>query len=212
MDCILPDVWQGNGSSCLPDPCVPTPVLLESCRATSLSEGLRVRWEIPLDASGGLYRVWRDVDARPLDPVPSPEAVPVSPGWISASSGGVVEIVDRGAIREIPVWYFLESDAGGGRFLGSIEARWDPPALAWSVAPNPFRSSVRLTPPDAGAAEAEIFDAAGRFVRHLGPSSGGVPLEWDGLDASGRNVPAGIFLLRMTSGSARDVQRVVKGD
>ena len=127
----------------------------------------------------------------------------MSSAWISASAEGIIETLDREAPRGTAVRYFLEMSAnGGGEFIGPVEARWDPPALAWSAGPTPFRGTVRLTPPGTGPARAEIFDPAGRLVRVLERVDGNAPLEWDGRDDAGREAPAGIYLVRLTSGSA----------
>jgi hypothetical protein len=179
-----------------------TPVLLESWETTSLADGLRIRWEIPLGATGALFRSWRDPAAEPGELAPTPSAVLVSPAWIAASAEGAIEIVDREALRGQAVRYFLERSADGtrGEFIGPVEARWDPPALAWSVGPNPSRAAVRLSPPTPGPARAEIFDPAGRRLRILERADGTAMLEWDGRDNSGRVVASGVYLAHVVAG------------
>jgi hypothetical protein len=211
-ECESPNSWLGAGIPCMPNLCPITPVLLESRAVASLAEGLQIRWEIPVGATGGSYRVWRDPAAGPHDLTPTPEATLVSSAWITASPEGIIEIVDPGAPRGATVRYFLEMSVNGARseFIGSVEARWDPPALAWSVGPTPFRGSARLTPPGAGPARAEIFDPAGRLVRTLARADGSAPLEWDGRDGTGRDTPTGIYLVRLTGASGDAIRRLVK--
>jgi hypothetical protein len=209
-ECQPPNHWLGAGTSCIPSPCLPTPVLLESWATASLTEGLQIRWEVPLGSTGALFRTWRDPTAGPRDLAPTPEAVLVSSAWIAASAEGIIETLDREVPRGTAVRYFLEMSAPGGGFIGPVEARWDPPALVWLAAPTPFRDAVRLTPPDAGPARAEVFNAAGRLVRTLVRAGAKAPLEWDGRDDSHREAPAGIYLVRLTSPSGDAVRRLVK--
>lgn len=179
-----------------------TPVLLESWETSSLAEGLRIRWEVPLGITGALFRTWRDPEAGPGDLAPTQSAALVSPEWIAASAEGVIEIVDREPPRREVIRYFLEMSTNGtrGDFIGPVEARWDPPASVWSAGPNPFRGAVRLSPPISGTARVEIFDPAGRRLRILERADGMVPLEWDGCDNSGRVVASGVYLARVIAG------------
>jgi hypothetical protein len=208
--CQSGSVWQGAGTTCTPDPCVPTPVLLESWAARSLAEGLQIRWEIPLGTTGARYRAWRDPAAGPHDLAPTPDAVLVSVDWASASLEGIVETLDPAAPRGTAVRYFLETSAEGGGFIGPVEARWDPPALGWSIGPTPFHGTVRLSPPGTGSARVEIFDPTGRLVRTLVRADGSAPLEWGGRDDYGREAPAGVYLARLRSGAGSEYARLVK--
>jgi choice-of-anchor B domain-containing protein len=81
--------------------------------------------------------------------------------------------------------------------------------------PNPASGDVRfvLELPDAGEASVEVLDLAGRRVRtiHRGEASAGpLMLTWDGRDASGREVPAGLYFARATAGSERALTRFVR--
>jgi hypothetical protein len=208
-DHLFANTWQGGGTTCTPNPCSATPVLLESWAVSSLAEGLRIRWEVPLGTTGALYRAWRDPAAGPLDLAPTPDAVLVSPSWVRASVEGIIETLDREAPRGTTVRYFLETSANGEEFIGSVEARWDPPAVAWWVGPTPFRDTVRLAPPGAGPAQAAIFDLAGRLVRTLVRAGGDAPLEWDGRNDAGREAPAGVYLVKVTTLAGETSGRVV---
>jgi len=74
------------------------------------------------------------------------------------------------------------------------------PGAHWSVVPNPSRGDVSLTL--AGAVrgdDVDVIDAAGRVVRRLhGAAGDGLPLRarWDGRDAQGRPVGAGVYFVR----------------
>jgi hypothetical protein len=69
--------------------------------------------------------------------------------------------------------------------------------------PNPFREAIvlswRISAP--GEARIDIFDVTGRRVRRLEERSpnGEGRTTWDGRDDRGMNVPAGVYLARMTN-------------
>ncbi|HDQ99968.1 MAG TPA: hypothetical protein ENN51_06770 [candidate division WOR-3 bacterium] len=66
------------------------------------------------------------------------------------------------------------------------------------VTPNPSTGSVRFSLPGTGGpVRLAIHDAAGRLVRVL---TGVGPLEWDGRDAAGRKVAAGVYPWRVEGG------------
>ncbi|MEZ4650071.1 MAG: FlgD immunoglobulin-like domain containing protein [Candidatus Eisenbacteria bacterium] len=88
------------------------------------------------------------------------------------------------------------------------------PALL-EAAPNPFPGSVALgfTLPAESKVEVAVFDVDGRAVRalHQGVlSAGHHRLDWDGRDAHGRDLPAGVYLYRVRTSSGQASSRVVK--
>ena len=57
-----------------------------------------------------------------------------------------------------------------------------------------------------------LFDASGRVVRRLHEGdlpAGETPLSWDGRDDGGREVPAGVYLVRVTTPTGETSGRVV---
>ncbi len=93
-------------------------------------------------------------------------------------------------------------------------------ALSLRAAPNPAAATVRLTlrRAVAGASTAEdgvrIFDVAGRQVRRLelaaAGSAGETTVAWDGRDAAGRAVPAGLYFARARWGDREAGTRIVR--
>ena len=70
--------------------------------------------------------------------------------------------------------------------------------------PNPFSSSVNIVVPHGRSTpdHIEIFDATGRFVTRLDPASKpDRDVVWEGMDASGRPVAPGLYLIRHVSTS-----------
>jgi hypothetical protein len=79
-----------------------------------------------------------------------------------------------------------------------------PPSL--QVRPNPSRGEVTIVfaADDPGPSCAEIFDAAGRLVRiwtEVGSNPDGGVLVWDGRDAIAREIPSGIYFIRVRTGA-----------
>ena len=81
--------------------------------------------------------------------------------------------------------------------------------------PNPFSSrvTIRYSLPTAGAASFRIYDASGRLVRALsaGPNTPGThTVTWDGRDEQGRNLNAGVYLVRLNAGDLAETRKIVK--
>ena len=82
------------------------------------------------------------------------------------------------------------------------------------VEPNPLRGSatVRFTLGAAGPYRITVHDVAGRIVRVLGDGAGAAgshTMTWNGLDAAGRPVAAGLYFVRLRAGDATRTQRAV---
>lgn len=89
-----------------------------------------------------------------------------------------------------------------------------PPSLGLRTSPVPARGAVRLdvTWPANAPARVEIFDLAGRRVATLHEgmvAAGEAVVGWDGRGTDGRAVVAGVYLARITQGSASATGRVV---
>ena len=90
------------------------------------------------------------------------------------------------------------------------------PAAVWELsaaAPNPTRSKTRLTLDLPAAAEVSlaIFNLRGQQVRGTGLKNlpqGSNEIAWDGNDDRGTRVPAGIYLLQVTSGGLTATRKV----
>lgn len=77
------------------------------------------------------------------------------------------------------------------------------PALGLELAPNPFNPSCRITLSGEGTARLEVFDLAGRCLAQpwQGRLEGGTTaFDWQALDASGRPLPSGVYLFRLSDG------------
>lgn len=85
-----------------------------------------------------------------------------------------------------------------------------PSSLALAVSPNPFRSAanIRYRPRGSSPVSLAILDLGGRVVRTLEP--GHRSARWDGTDNGGRQVEAGVYIVRLSQGVNHDYARLVK--
>jgi hypothetical protein len=109
-----------------------------------------------------------------------------------------------------PLWIELEAEGfATGLAPGSASA----PRLALgAAAPNPFQESTRIAytlPAGTTGARLTVHDVAGRVVRELGVAVGGTEVVWDGRDDGGRELPAGVYLVRVTASNEVRTSRVV---
>ncbi|UCF78320.1 MAG: T9SS type A sorting domain-containing protein [Candidatus Eiseniibacteriota bacterium] len=208
--------------------------LLSMSITSSVVVGNRVYFGTPSGISVFQDTLWlRDYDAADLSPASAQVNDLASDAlgnvWV-ATSGGVARI---GVTGEITVYLRAESglvddqvrcvavDNTGGRvWFGtptgiSVLHAWNPSAGKSIddayLYPNPFRPDLGHTQILLGgvpsAAEARVYDLAGREVKDLGLVESGQKL-WDGRDGSGSNVPAGVYLVRLKIGDATCVRKV----
>jgi predicted extracellular nuclease len=90
--------------------------------------------------------------------------------------------------------------------VSASDAPQVPPKLTLSQpTPNPFNASVSLHV--TGATRADIFDVAGRRVRSVTDLKG--VITWRGKDNAGRDVPAGVYWVRVSDGVSTRARKVV---
>jgi len=104
---------------------------------------------------------------------------------------------------------------GDDRELGLGHGAMGPSLSIAPPAPNPFRAGTRVEfTVDSDASEdviVTVHDLSGRIVRELARGSwspGTHTLDWNGMDASGHRVPAGIYFVRGSIGGQRVQSRV----
>lgn len=123
---------------------------------------------------------------------------------------GEIYIMDRGSGANGEVFKIIPDAAAapmpGGKKTG---------LLLTPGVPNPFSGSTRLTLrlDSPSRVELSVLDLSGRLIRDLGANrveAGEHVVLWDGADANGRTVPAGVYFVRASngSGSETETQRV----
>ncbi len=166
-------------------------------KASRSPAGIDVVWG---DAgSPRLVTVARRVDSGPWSPVGSAE---VDGGRVRFSDAGT----DAGHGYEYRI---LNVDRTWGATMRVDPIERPPHTLAIHV-PVPLHgtASIHVTLPDAGPAEVELFDVAGRLrtcisLEGMGP--GIVPVDLD----RGTGLSSGVYFLRLTHGEERLTERIV---
>jgi hypothetical protein len=117
---------------------------------------------------------------------------------------------------EVDLTHFVFTDIGwlGGAAAVANGAPPSAPSRAFST-PNPFSNgtSIRFELARGGKTTVEVFDARGTLVKRLPVSwrpAGRQTVAWDGTDAGGRRVAAGVYLWRIVSEGQRETGRVVR--
>lgn len=88
--------------------------------------------------------------------------------------------------------------------------------LALSAWPNPCRpqTTLHFSLREPGAVALDVFDAQGRRVRSLltgeALPAGPQAIAWDGRDDAGRALPAGVYLVRVTTPAGEGTTRLVR--
>ncbi len=84
-------------------------------------------------------------------------------------------------------------------------------ASLFQVAPNPFgeETTVFLARPLASGGTLTVYDLAGRAVREMSLSASIGSIDWDGRDAAGRRLHAGVYFLRVETMNASETRRIV---
>jgi hypothetical protein len=124
--------------------------------------------------------------------------------------------VDRIVCRDSDVPFvrrsgYLLSDPASG----AGEAPLRKGQLRVSVYPNPFNPAVtvRIDVPRATHVAVAIYDVTGRPVKTFPDraviQSRTVELTWDGTNRNGRQVPSGVYLLKVTAGGVVRTQKLV---
>jgi uncharacterized repeat protein (TIGR01451 family) len=78
--------------------------------------------------------------------------------------------------------------------------------------PNPFRevTTIPFNIPKQGTASLSIWDVTGRLVVNREVAPGRYQPEWDGRDESGRRVAAGLYFVRLHSGSFSATRKIIR--
>lgn len=126
--------------------------------------------------------------------------------------------ISRVSLRVDSLSFGLDPRFGGPivRFSFTITVEGNRvPVPAVRVSPNPSRGYVRIEyqVDEPGPVELTVFDMQGRIVRELGSTrlpAGRLAVRWDGLDASGRLVKSGAYLVRVRAGGDIGTQRIIR--
>ncbi len=82
-----------------------------------------------------------------------------------------------------------------------------------NAAPNPFNPSITISfnVGQAGNVDLNIYDLGGRLIKKLATQEfamGRYTRQWDGRDSKGSMMPAGVYLVRIQSGTVTDSKKI----
>jgi hypothetical protein len=85
----------------------------------------------------------------------------------------------------------------------------------YAARPNPFGGTTEIpfALPAPARVSVRVYDVAGRLVRTLLDATrpeGAGRAEWDGKDAAGRSVPAGVYFVKLTTPGGERTARMIK--
>jgi len=181
----------------------------------SLAAGsaLPFSWTDPVDVRVTTYELWYSADAGRTWELQAGNlsahaytwTVPEGP--VEAARLELVALDEQGPVGS---WFSELFAIGEGAVVEALPTRF---TLRMAGA-NPARGNVLFSVgvPQQGDVDVKVFDVKGTLVHrlvHASMTPGWHPLSWDGRNASGRPVAAGVYFVRMTAGKNADTQRVL---
>jgi Zn-dependent metalloprotease len=197
--CGAPNGWQGGATTCTPNPC---PLPSGACCGPDGSCTAMLQSQC-----SGEWTMFGTCEPNPC----------TQPTGACCAPDGACTVTVQAECPEPNSWQ--GADVPCAPELCTPSGVDDAAALATTLSvravPSPFagRTDLVFAGPKATEAKLVIVDASGRMVRSAwqGILSGRViKMGWDGRDDSGRDVPAGVYLARLRSGSGSVVTRLVK--
>jgi hypothetical protein len=137
------------------------------------------------------------------------KAIDVEGNWMHYADGyngrGVAELVPMEFARD-------ESSLPAG---GPVPAAAAVPKPSVGTSPNPFRETTTISfeLPAGAEVAVDVLDVTGRRVASLlrgARASGRESVTWDGRDAGGRRLAAGVYFVQLRAGDATATQKVVR--
>ena len=214
MFLLSPAAWAGCDFADSPMFCLdteqPTPVETSLSAAATDAGSVLLRWTVGPHAGVEGFNVWRALS--PDGPSDLINDAPLAP-----STPSVFE--DATVWPGTEFWYRLGALAGGNEVVlaGPVPVRTSG-TLTFALgqaSPNPSSRGTAITldlARECARVRLEVHDISGRVVRVLvdGSRPGGRFIErWDGADASGRPVAAGVYFVRATAGTWTSARKVV---
>jgi len=116
-------------------------------------------------------------------------------------------------VARILAWFGIGSVGVEERLMKRSSSESDM-YLLWQNWPNPARGRTQISfnVPEPAHVTVSIHDVAGRMVYTLLDdhiSAGRRTLHWDGRDRSGREVPSGIYIYRLSAGKHNMTRKIV---
>lgn len=185
----------------------PVPVALSGLSATTVDDGVVVRWTVGEARDHAGFHVYGQVGAG--------ERVRLTESLLSGRTDYEYRV--QHPVAGTNYWLAEQSRGGATTWHGPVVAATPAPvtaSIALSASPSPFRASttIRYSLPAAAPVRLNVFDAAGRRVANLvdGPLPAGAhEVNWDGRTADGVSAANGLYFLKLETGGAAVVRKVL---
>jgi lysophospholipase L1-like esterase len=189
-----------------------TAVELESFEAeVAAFRGVIVRWKTARETGVAGFNVYRSGSE-------SGEYVRINPKPIPPAPNRQYTFIDREVEAGKTYYYRLEDVSVSGKSI-----MHEPVAVVVGIPktfqvyqnfPNPFNptTTIRFELPKAERVRVEVFNVLGQRVRILlddNVEPGFHELRWDGKDELGRDVPSGVYYLRVHAGDMAQVKKML---
>ncbi len=199
------------------------PVRLAYFRGISTYGGVHLEWRTVSEEGASHFEVYR-ADNPAMEGRELVDVVPASAGGYSARPLDY-ELEDRGLEEATRYWYALEEvdlDRSlytfGQIAVVTLKATETLPSgrhvRLSQNSPNPFnpRTTIRFTLAEESPVELAIYDLAGNRVKELvnaTRAAGTYSVVWEGRDASGMEVPSGVYIYRIVTDKGAEVRRML---
>jgi hypothetical protein len=134
--------------------------------------------------------------------------------WRGLSRGGMCEVWAVGSYHDGTTHHTLAARLGEGQTVTGLGDAAPRAVTLLGSRPNPFNPStvISFSLPAREAVQLRIVTARGGIVRTLLSDvrdAGNHEIDWDGRDAAGQLVGAGVYLAVVEAGGERDLQKLV---
>lgn len=213
-----------NAYNALTDPDISLPVELSSFTANFEQNHIRLTWCTQSEIENLGFNIWRLAPGKTdYQRIASYKTEPTLQGLGNASYGRRYEYSDKD-IHSGTYHYKLEDVdfSGKSTFHGPLEVTVPATSLLPEQAqlsqnfPNPFNPATKffLSVPQNNTSRMTIavYNLLGKKIKTIFsgvPAGGTHPFRWDGMDDSGHNVAAGIYLYRLQNGSYSQTRKML---
>ena len=183
--------------------------LLSFCTMTE-KRGRVINWTTAANSDHYSFRILRSKSRHS-------DFAPVTEAFMPWTSSGIYKFTDSETVPPGEYFYKLESRDAAGRITehGPISITIQAPdkiALLQNY-PNPFNPTTTFAfeLPTTLHVRLVIYNQKGQLVRELlqrDMPAGFHSIVWDGRDASGRQVPTGIYLYRLNAGDFSEIKKL----
>ncbi|MET4106621.1 T9SS type A sorting domain-containing protein [Hymenobacter sp. UYP22] len=173
----------------------PLPVTLTNFSVKRQGQSVAVNWATAVEKDNAYFEVLRSSDGKAFQSVGRVE------GQGTTNSSTTYSFVDDYALPGLSYYQLRQVDADGTAKLSSIAVVSATDELQASFYPNPSNSTITL-PAVSGVVEYRVYSLTGQVLL-AGNAAGNSSI-------AVQSIPAGVYILELTAGGKRNVQRFAR--